>query len=451
MARDTGRFEMKAIGQTPDLGGAAAFAGAAMTIRQYVAVAMCVSLNAVDGLDVLSISFAAPGISQEWGTDRAALGIVLSMELIGMAFGSLLFGQLADRAGRKNTVLMCIGIMGAGMFATTQANSIAMLLITRLVTGLGIGGMLATINAMVAEYASEKWRTTAVAFMVGGYPLGAIVGGSVAALLLKNGGWRDIFYFGASLTVVVFPLALWLMPEPVSALLNRRRPGTLARVNRSLLALGHLAWDSLPPEEPVASRQPVTALFARGLAPVTLLLTVAYFLHTMTFYFILKWIPKIVVDLGFSPSASAGVLVWANVGGLLGSVVFGLSGLRFALRPLIITAMLASTAMVTFFGLASNDIFALSLAAGLGGLCTNAGMVGFYALMAASFPNALRAGGTGFVIGIGRGGAALSPIIGGILLQAGFSTPIVAATMACGSLLAALTLAFMPKTRLADA
>ena len=133
-------------------------AGTPMTARQTLAIAVCVLLNALDGFDVLSISFASPGIAQEWGIDRAALGVVLSMELIGMAAGSVLLGQVADRIGRRAPALAGLFVMARGMLAAPRGASIEMLAATRLFTGLGIGGMLATTNALVAEYANDKWR-----------------------------------------------------------------------------------------------------------------------------------------------------------------------------------------------------------------------------------------------------------------------------------------------------
>ena len=86
-----------------------------MHYRQVLTIAVATALNALDGFDVLSISFALPGIAAEWGVDRAALGVVLSMELIGMAVGSILIGNLADRIGRRPTVLGCLAVMATGM------------------------------------------------------------------------------------------------------------------------------------------------------------------------------------------------------------------------------------------------------------------------------------------------------------------------------------------------
>ncbi|MGH6745198.1 benzoate transport [Novosphingobium sp. PhB55] len=404
---------------------------------QIAAVTLCVLLNALDGFDVLAISFASPGIASEWGIDRAALGLVLSMELIGMAVGSVALGNLADRIGRRPTVLACLVIMAGGMAMATTASSVVNLSIIRLVTGLGIGGMLACTNALVAEFSNDRHRNLAVAIMAAGYPMGAIVGGSIATGLLATGHWRDVFMFGAVVTAVFLPIAWFLLPESIGFLLQKRGPGALERINATLRRLGHETVDALPPAPLTAARASIAELFAPGLARSTVLLTLGYFCHIMTFYFILKWIPKIVVDMGYAASKAGDVLVWANVGGLAGATLLSLLTYRIAVRKLVIVAMLASTVLVSLFGQGQETLAGLALIAGAAGFCTNAGVVGLYALFARVFPTQVRAGGTGFVIGIGRGGAALGPIVAGFLFNAGFGLSIVSVLMGMGSLVAA--------------
>lgn len=354
---------------------------------QIAAVTLCVLLNALDGFDVLAISFASPGIASEWGIDRAALGLVLSMELIGMAVGSVALGNLADRIGRRPTVLACLVIMAGGMAMATTASSVVNLSIIRLVTGLGIGGMLACTNALVAEFSNDRHRNLAVAIMAAGYPMGAIVGGSIATGLLATGHWRDVFMFGAVVTAVFLPIAWFLLPESIGFLLQKRGPGALERINATLRRLGHETVDALPPAPLTAARASIAELFAPGLARSTVLLTLGYFCHIMTFYFILKWIPKIVVDMGYAASKAGDVLVWANVGGLAGATLLSLLTYRIAVRKLVIVAMLASTVLVSLFGQGQETLAGLALIAGAAGFCTNAGVVGLYALFAKVFPH----------------------------------------------------------------
>ena len=152
-----------------------------MTTRMWVIVAVMVLLNANDGFDVLSSAFAAPGITAEWGIPRSELGFVLSAELVGMGFGSVLLGGVADRMGRKPAILWCLVIGGIGMFLAAQAKGVFDLSAYRFITGLGIGGMLASINAVTAECTNKKDRSLAMALMVIGFPVGAVLGGLVAA------------------------------------------------------------------------------------------------------------------------------------------------------------------------------------------------------------------------------------------------------------------------------
>ena len=282
-------------------------ARAPMGAMQVIAVSLCVFLNALDGFDVLSISFASPGIAAEWSIDRGALGVVLSMELIGMAVGSVLIGGLADRIGRRPTILACLVIMAVGMFMASTAGDVQILSVYRFATGLGIGGMLASTNAMVAEYANARHRSLAVIIMAAGYPMGAIVGGSIASMLLASFDWRAVFVFGSIVTAVTIPLVLILLPESIEHLAQRRPRRALERINATLARMGHGAIEALPPVEGGGPRAGFAQLFSRRLARTTVLLTAAYFAHIMTFYFILKWIPKIVVDMGFAPSAAGGV------------------------------------------------------------------------------------------------------------------------------------------------
>lgn len=115
-----------------------------MSRAQIAVVGIMVMLCALDGFDMLSISFAAPGIAEEWGVNRAALGLVLSMELLGMAIGSIAVGNMADRCGRRTAILVCLAGMAIGMSMVATAGGLVSLSVWRIVTGIGIGGILAS-------------------------------------------------------------------------------------------------------------------------------------------------------------------------------------------------------------------------------------------------------------------------------------------------------------------
>jgi benzoate transport len=415
-----------------------------MSAIQVAVVAITIGLNALDGFDVLAISFASPGIARDWHIDRAALGIVLSMELAGMGLGSIFLGGVADKIGRRRTLLGCLAVMTLGMIMAARAKGVYDLSAWRVFTGLGIGGMLASINAVAAEFSNARRRSLNVSLMAIGYPVGAVVGGSIAALLLEQGNWRTVFAFGAAATAAFIPLVFLLVPESVSWLCRRQPAGALASVNKILDRMRYSPVAELPEVSAEARRRSVGDIFSPQLARVTVLMTMAYFLHITTFYFILKWVPKIVVDMSFTPSSAAGVLVWANAGGATGGAVLGLLSLRFGLKHLTMGVLVISTIMVAVFGRGQANLAQLSLVCAVAGFFTNAGVVGLYGLMAQVFPTHARATGTGFTIGFGRAGAWLAPIIAGYLFHAGYGLEFVAVSMAAGSLVAALAIWLLP-------
>jgi benzoate transport len=410
---------------------------------QILAVIITIGLNGLDGFDALSMSFALPGVATEWGVKPGELGVLASMGLIGMALGSLLLGGVADRIGRRNTTLGCLVLMTFGMFMATGAKSVVDLSVYRVLTGLGIGGLLAAINAIAAEYANTRRRDFSVAIMSIGYPVGAVLGGLVVGELLKTHNWRSVFYFGGAVTAVFIPLVLLFVPESVYWLVRKQPAGALQKVNKAMARMGHAAVTSLPTIAADVRKRSFSDVFTPAYLAITVLVSVTYFFHVTTFYYIVTWAPKIVVNMGFTASQGARVLVWANVGGALGGVILGLLSQRFALKPLTITTMVLGCIAVFIFGRSPHELVALSAFIIASGFFTNAAISGMYAIFAKAFPTHVRASGTGVAIGIGRGGSVIAPIIAGYLFQAGVTFPTVSMIMSLGSLCAAGVLSML--------
>ncbi len=420
-----------------------------MSVRQWIVVVLMVVLNALDGFDVLSSAFAAPGISLEWGIPRSELGIVLSAELIGMGFGSLLLGRLADKVGRKPGMLYCLVIMAIGMYLAHSAQSVASLTFYRLFTGLGIGGMLAATNAVVAESTNRTSRAIAIAIYVIGYPIGGVLGGIAAQeWLLVDHDWRAVFLFGAAVTAIQIPLIMWLVPETPAYHVARRLPDALERVNRSLRALRQPPVDALPVIKADAPKPKVMDILTKpGLRKVTWLLALGYTFHTLTFYYILKFAVQIVADAGFSQADAASTLTWANVGGAIGGFLIGFLQAKWDIKGPTIGALLLGCVAVAWFGVGHGDsLVAWRTSTFLSMFFLNAAIVGFYAAFARGFPAYARATGTGFALGVGRAGAAGSPIVAGALFVAlgNHNLLPVSLIMTIGSILAVVMLWVLP-------
>jgi benzoate transport len=410
---------------------------ASMSGLQITVVAMTVALTALDGLDVLAISLASPGIAAEWHIDRAALGVVLSAELAGMSLGSIVLGRAADRIGRRPVLLVCLLLMTVGMFMVPLARGTADLSIWRLLTGLGVGGMLATASAVAGEFSSSSRREFSVSLMAIGYPIGAVAGGLIGAGLLRGHDWRSVFYLGGTLTALFIPVIFLLLPESVHWLTAKQPGGALAKINDALTRMGHSAVTSLPAMTGPAVSGGWRRLFSPELRLFTLLATAGYSFHILTFYYILKWVPAIVVDMGFRASSAAGVLVWTNIGGVVGAVSFGLLAKRLGLQRLTMVLMLLSAASVVAFGRSSPNLQQLSMTCAGVGFCITAATVGMYGVFVRGFPTSARSSGAGFGLGFGRGGSLIAPILAGFLFQRGHSLASVSTIMALGSLIGA--------------
>jgi len=409
---------------------------------QVVAIAICVALNALDGFDVLAITFAAPGISREWSLGPGALGVVISTGLVGMGVGSLLIAPLADILGRRPVIMLCLAAMAIGMFLSATANSVYVLAAWRVITGLGIGGMLAATNAMSAEYANESRRDLCVSLYTIGYPIGGVLGGLMAAWLLGHYDWRAVFVFGGVVSALFLPIVWLRLPESIEFIAMKGAANALARINEILKRMGHGAADVLQAAQHEQGR--LLDIFKGGLLPRTLIVCSAYFLQIMTFYYALGWIPSIVAALGYSPQIGASVSVWTSLGGILGGTALGYFARRVGIKPLTVIVMIAAAGMLVVFGRTAPDLDMLKAVAFVLGFFLFGAMVGLYATLARVYPTHVRATGTGFAIGLGRVGGMLGPAIGGWLMALGVSRPNITATMALGSFLAALVILLLP-------
>jgi MFS family permease len=276
-----------------------------------------------------------------------------------------------------------------------------------------------------------------------GYPLGGVVGGSIASRLLVHYDWRSVFYLGASITAFFIPVVYFLVPESIHWLTHKQPAGALENINKTLKNCKKVLITALPQITGTVRQKSGGDIFSPRLLQTTIIIAIAYFLHITTYYFILKWVPKIVADMGFAVSSASNVLVWANVGGALGGTIFGLLTLKFNLKKLSVLILLLSAVFIAVFGYTPADLKIMSLLCMLAGFFGNSGIIALYAVVAHAYPTHARAFGTGFMLAIGRGGAVLSPILVGFLLQNKMPLPSVGMIMSIGSLIGAVVLLFL--------
>ncbi len=413
---------------------------------QLTVLALCCTINALDGFDILAISFTAAAIAGEWSLAPDELGLLFSGSLIGMMIGAFTIAPLADRFGRKPVLIASLGLIVIGMIATSGVTSAPWLFILRVITGCGVGGVLPNINTLVAEYAPLKHRNMAISTLMISYPIGAILAGVIVAWVMPVWGWRAVFLAGGLATLVIIPLLFVLLPESVHFLVDRRPPDALPRVNRILARMRRDPIEALPPRE-VDDDAPPSAveLLAPEYRRRTLLLLTAFFMCTLVVYFVLSWTPKIIIDAGMGSAQGIYGGTILNAGGiaatLLMGYLFGLYGLR---RVLVTIYLLQAALMIVFAYVVGGPVYLVLLIAGLLGGCTHAGIVGLYTCSAWLFPTRLRSTGLGWAIGLGRSGAVIGPYLAGLLMSFGWSREAYFIVMGTPILLAALAVWLIP-------
>ena len=249
--------------------------------------------------------------------------------------------------------------------------------------------MLASLNTIVSEYSSKKWRELAVSVMQTGYPIGATIGGVVAAYLVTFYDWRAIFYFGSLMSFIMIPFALKSLPEPKEFLreVKSKSKGILAIVSPELRARTFSLW-------------------------------VCFFMVMFTFYFLLSWTPKIMTGLGVGEVGAINSGVLMNVGGIIGAVILGYLASKFSPLKLIASYMVLCVVMMIGFGAIAENMNMLLIFVFLMGFFVFGSMIGLYTQVPAVYPAHIRNTGTGWAIGVGRLGAIYGPISAGMLMQA---------------------------------
>ncbi|WP_342650707.1 MFS transporter [Pseudomonas sp. REB1044] len=391
---------------------------------QWRVVILCFLIVFLDGLDTAAMGFIAPALSQEWGIDRGSLGPVMSAALIGMVFGALGSGPLADRFGRKGVLVGAVLVFGGFSLASAYATNVDQLLVLRFLTGLGLGAGMPNATTLLSEYTPERLKSLLVTSMFCGFNLGMAGGGFVSAKLIPAYGWHSLLVLGGVLPLLLAGVLLVWLPESARFLVVRNR-GT-DKVRRTLAPIApavvaQAASFSVPEQKAVATRNVFAVIFSGTYGLGTVLLWLTYFMGLVIVYLLTSWLPTLMRDSGASMEQAAFIGALFQFGGVLSAVAVGWAMDRFNPHKVIGLFYLLAGIFAYAVGQSLGNITLLAVLVLVAGMCVNGAQSAMPSLAARFYPTQGRATGVSWMLGIGRFGAILGAWSGATLLGLGWT------------------------------
>ncbi|KVE93206.1 MFS transporter [Burkholderia vietnamiensis] len=361
-----------------------------------ITIGLCLAVALLEGLDLQSTGLAAPRMAREFHLAVAQLGWAFGIGALGLLPGAALGGRLADRIGRKRVLMMSVALFGIFSIATTQVWDLQSLLVARFLTGLGLGAAMPNLIALCAEAAPPRQRSTAVGAMYCGMPFGAALAAVIGIVSPGAEGWRQIFYVGGIGPLLTLPLLALCLKESTQ----------FAAASQG------------------ASRAPkdgiVRALFSDGRAGTTIALWISYLGTLIVLYFLMNWLPSMVLSRGLTPVQASIVQMMFNIGGGIGAIVIAALSDRIGKRPAVV-GMYAGIALALLALAGATGSVSMAWGGLLAGLFLVGAQSVLYALAGATYPTRVRGTGVGAAVAVGRMGSMIGPLIAGQLLALGQS------------------------------
>ena len=174
--------------------------------HQRHVVAACYLGWTLDAFDFFIMVFVIGDIAKEFGTDRTTVTWAITLTLFLRALGAFLFGRLADRFGRRPTLMANVLTYSVLEFATGFSPNLTVFLILRALYGVAMGGEWGVGASLTMESVPGRWRGPVSGLLQAGYPSGYLLATILYRLAYGSGwvGWRGLFMIGVVPALLVF-------------------------------------------------------------------------------------------------------------------------------------------------------------------------------------------------------------------------------------------------------
>lgn len=385
-------------------------------------LAWCFFIMLCDGFDLGVLSFAAPSILKEWGiTDRTAMGSVFSASIMGILFGSLLFGYIGDKFGRRTAIVSALATIGLASLAVSAADTLGHLFWLRFITGLGLGGLFPNVAALGAEFAPKKYRATLLILGLIGVTVGVAIPGMLAGYMVPTYGWRSLFVIGGVAPLVMAVICMVGLPEsPLYLALWPKRRDELVKLIGKLrpdLSIDPSATFTLNEARRAPGISPAY-LFKDGLGTITVLLWICFASNLMGYYFLISWLPTLLQGAAIPPSDANFTTILLQLGGVTGGILLCRPMDRIGVLPIAFLFLVATLTVGAIGSIGGGaNLWILQTVVFFAGFSVLSLQFGLDAFAAIIYQTSIRAVGAGWAFLIGRIGSVLGPILGGMMIS----------------------------------
>lgn len=399
---------------------------------------LCWLCLAADGYDLMTYGATLPALigKEPFQLTPDQAGHIGSIALTGMLVGSLVAGMLTDQIGRRRIFIASVALFSLGMVLTSVASTLELFVAFRILTCLGVGGLLPTAVALASEFTNPDRRSRTLGFVLTGPPVGMVVATFAASRLVPDHGFRPVYAL-AGLMLLAVPVLWALLPESPSFLAARGRTDEAARA-RAAYGL------ETPPASVAVTGSFATLVSGRMIVP-TLLIWATTFCSLLTVFGITTWLPQVMAGAGYGLGSSIEFLLVYCLGAVIGTVLASQIAERVGPKPVVIVGYAAAAIALLLVATtpATGLLVALVMLAGFGGFGTQNILNDFIARF---YPAGARASGLGWALGVGRVGGIIGPTFGAWAIAHANPLTATAVAFAFTALLGALVMTFVPRT-----
>ncbi|WEL55560.1 aromatic acid/H+ symport family MFS transporter [Pseudomonas kermanshahensis] len=412
----------------------------------YTLLFWCSFIMLFDGYDLVIYGSVVPRLMEEWALTPVVAGWMGSAALFGMMFGAVVVGPQADRLGRRKVIIgsMALASLCAlGTAFTWDAPSFALL---RFITGVGLGGAIPNIVALMNDLAPTSRRSSLTTIMLSFYSIGAMISALVAMLIIPRFGWEATFIIGG-VPLLFLPWLARQLPESLHYLLEKD-PAAASALLKRIDPQVDISTVSFAAPVRTSSAAPLSRLFAEGRGVGTVFLWLGFGMCMLMVYGLNTWLPKIMVAGGFELGSSLMFLVILNIGATAGALGGGWLADRWGCKPTLMLFFLLAVVSLCTLGVKPGPVL-LNIMLLIAGATTIGTLAVIHAFAAQQYPSEIRSTGVSWCSAIGRFGGVAGPTLGGLMLSMNLPLQLNFILCAVPGVIAVLAIAMIRQRRVA--